>query len=264
MVREHGFTSVDEQPDPDSWVAVLDKLRAEPFYASYKSRTIELLRARDGATYLDLGAGTGEDARLIKDQASCAVVAADRSMTMATACRARGGVSAVVCGAANLPFADRSFDGSRCDRTLQHLQTPESAVAEMARVTKAGGRVIAVDPDYDTQVMELADQALARRVLRYRADHMLRNGTIAHRAASIFRQAGLTGIEAEAMTLIVRDPHAVVNVMGLRTWARTAAQDGFLTPEEADRYEALFDASVRAGTFCYGVTFFITWGLKVS
>ena len=183
---------------------------------------------------------------------------------MATECRARGGVVAIVCDAANLPFADMSFDGCRCDRTFQHLRTPESAVAEMVRVTKRGGRMICVDPDYDTQVMELADQDLARRVLRYRADHMLRNGTIAHRTASILHQAGLSRIDVEARTLVVRDSHAVDSVMGLRTWARTAAANGFLRSEDAERYEALFDGSVRAGTFSYAVTFFITWGVKVG
>ena len=70
MAPEHGFTAVDQQADPNSWVAVLDKVSAEPFYAAYKRRTIELLQARDGASYLDLGAGTGEDARLIKAQVS--------------------------------------------------------------------------------------------------------------------------------------------------------------------------------------------------
>jgi ubiquinone/menaquinone biosynthesis C-methylase UbiE len=165
MTPKHGFTSVDQQADPKAWVNVLDRVRAEPFYAAYKKRTVELLQAREGASYLDLGAGTGDDARLIRAQAKCIVVAADRSITMASTCRARGGVWPVVCDAQGLPFADVSFDGCRCDRTLQHLLTPESAVAEMARVTKAGGRVIAVDPDYDTQVMELGEQDLARRVL---------------------------------------------------------------------------------------------------
>jgi ubiquinone/menaquinone biosynthesis C-methylase UbiE len=76
MVPAHGFTAVDQQADPEAWVAVLDKLSAEPFYAAYKKRSVELLEPRDGASYLDLGAGTGGDARLIKAQAKCSVVAA--------------------------------------------------------------------------------------------------------------------------------------------------------------------------------------------
>jgi len=41
--------------------------------------------------------------------------------------------------------------------------------------------VVVVDPDYDTQVVDVEDQTLARRVLRFRADRLLRNGTLAHR-----------------------------------------------------------------------------------
>jgi len=263
MVPANGFTAVDQQADPEAWVAVLDKLSAEPFYAAYKKRSVELLEPRDGASYLDLGAGTGGDARQIKAQAKCSVVAADRSLTMAAACRARGGVLPLVCDAVDLPFPEMTFDGCRADRTLQHLRNPELAVAEMVRVTKVGGRVVTVDPDYDTQVMELPDQALARRVLRYRADHMLRNGTIAHRAGSIFRGVGLSSVQIETMTMVVRDPRAIDNVMGLRTWARTAAANGFLTPEDAERYEALFDETVRAERFLYSLAFFITSARKV-
>ena len=32
MVPAHGFTAVDQQADPEAWVAVLDKLSAEPIY----------------------------------------------------------------------------------------------------------------------------------------------------------------------------------------------------------------------------------------
>jgi SAM-dependent methyltransferase len=263
MAPAHGFTSVDQQADPEAWVAVLDKLSAEPFYAACKKRSFELLEPRDGARYLDLGAGTGADARLIEAQAECSVVAADRSRTMAAAC-ACAGVVTLVCDAAELPFPEMTFDGCRADRTLQHLQNPEFAVAEMVRVTKVGGRVIAADPDYGTQTMELSDQALARRVLRYRAKHMLRNGTIAHRASSLFRDAGLCSVQVETTKLVVRNPRAVDNVMGLRTWARTAAANGFLTPNDAERYEALFDETVRTEKFLYSLIFFITSGNKVS
>lgn len=259
---EHGFTSVDEQPEPDSWVAVLDRIRREPFYRAYKRRVLELLAPCDGGVYLDVGAGAGDDAREIATSARCGVIAADRSFTMASTCRARGGVHAIVCDAGGIPFRGATFDGCRADRVLQHIADPESALAEMVRVSKPGARVVAVDPDYDTQVMEFPDQEIARRVLRYRADRMLRHGTIAHRMPALFANAGMHSITVEPMTLVVRDPAAVDNVMGLRTWARTASEDGALSGEQADRWERIFDETARAGKFLYAVTFFITSGTR--
>jgi SAM-dependent methyltransferase len=253
---------VDKQEDPTAWVAVLDKLAAEPFYATYKRRCLELLEPRAGERYLDLGAGTGDDARAIASSGKSSVIAVDRSLTMATVCSKRAQIPAVVCEAGDLPFHDETFDGSRADRTFQHLLDPRRSLIEMVRVSKSGARLVTVDPDYDTQVMEFPDQALARRVLRSRADHMLRNGTIAHRIAGMFSDAGLGSVRTESVTLSVRDPTAIDNVMGLRTWARTAASYGYIPAHKADVWEQLFDKTVRCGKFLYAVTFFITVGVK--
>lgn len=260
---EHGFTSVDRQPDPGAWVRCLDKIRAEPFHAGYKQRLIELLDPRRGGWYLDVGAGTGDDAAQLLESSACNVIALDSSIKMAQTCRDRhADVESIIGDAGHLPFEDASFDGCRADRVLQHLPDSTLAIAEMVRVLRPGGRVVVIDPDYDTQVLELEDQALARKVLRYRANQMLRNGTIAHRAPAALAEAGLIDVNIEPRTLVVRDPTAVDNVMGLRTWARTAFFAGGLTEAELQRWEELFDATVAAGRFLYAVTFFVSWGTK--
>src|ERR1700693_4934623 len=127
----------------------------------------------------------------------------------------------------------------------------------MMRVTRLAGRIVVVDPDYDTQVMEFPDQELARRVLRFRADHGLRHGTRAHRMPAMFREAGLESVSGEPMTLMVRDPTAVDNVMGLRTWARSARSAGLLEAGDVTRWEELYDAAGAGGRFLYAGTLFI-------
>ncbi len=44
-----------------------------------------------------------------------------------------------------LPFADGSFDLAVTRHTLHHVARPERVVAELARVTRRGGRVLVVD-----------------------------------------------------------------------------------------------------------------------
>jgi len=44
-----------------------------------------------------------------------------------------------------LPFADSSFDLAGTHRTLHHVARPDRIVAELARVTRPGGRVLVVD-----------------------------------------------------------------------------------------------------------------------
>ncbi|ODB81689.1 MULTISPECIES: methyltransferase domain-containing protein [Micromonospora] len=254
----HGFTDVDRQPDPKSWVGVLDRLSGEPFYQAYQQRVRELLRPSSGRRYLDVGAGTGASAVRLRDDHDVTVLTVDRSLTMAVAMRARGLTRCAVADAHRLPFLDDSIDGAWADRTVQHLDDPRAAIRELARVVRPGGRIVLADPDYDTQVLDIADQDLARRVLRFRADCLLRNGTLAHQHAGILATLGLAEVTVEPRTLLVRNPNAADNVLGLRSWAGTAAQRGVLDPAEARAFEEQFDEAVEAGRFTYAVTFFLT------
>jgi SAM-dependent methyltransferase len=264
----HGFTSVDDQSDPDAWVRLLDRLGEEPFYAAYKARVLELLAPVAGGRYLDVGGGTGAAARSLREVvrresvgAEALAVVLDRSVAMARAASRRE-TGAVAGQAEALPFADASFDGAWADRTVQHLADPGRALAELVRVTRPGGRLVVVDPDYDTQVVDVEDQELARRVLRFRADHLLRNGTIAHRVPGLLNELGVDDPRVEPATLVVRDPTAVDNVMGLWTWAATAHDRGLLSAEEANAWPVQLDQAVASGRFLYAVTFFITAGTR--
>ena len=46
-----------------------------------------------------------------------------------------------------LPFADATFDSSFCVALLQHIADVAQAVREITRVTRPGGRIVAVEPD---------------------------------------------------------------------------------------------------------------------
>ncbi|WP_433286098.1 methyltransferase domain-containing protein [Micromonospora sp. CA-244673] len=254
----HGFTDVDRQSAPDSWVGVLDRLAEEPFYQAYQQRVRELLRPAPGRRYVEVGAGTGASAAHLRDENSVSVATVDHARTMAAAMKARGLAQCVVADAHQLPFLADTFDGAWADRTLQHLADPHTAIKELIRVVRPGGRIVLADPDYDTQVLDIADQSLARRVLRFRADVLLRNGTLAHQHAGLLAVQGLVDVTVEPRTLLVRNPAAVDNVLGLRSWAATAAQRGALDPAEARAFEDQFDEVVDANRFTYAVTFFLT------
>jgi SAM-dependent methyltransferase len=142
------------------------------------------------------------------------------------------------------------------------LADPDRALYEMVRVLKPGGTIVVVDPDYGTQVMELPDQRLARKVLGFRAHHALRNGTLGHQMAGRFVEAALEHVSVETKTLTVRDPLSLDGVLGLRSWARAASGQGIMDDDEVKRWEDLYDETVAQGKFLWSVTFFITSGRK--
>ncbi|MGH3078479.1 MAG: methyltransferase domain-containing protein [Gaiellaceae bacterium] len=257
---EHAFTAVDDQDDPSAWIDVLDRMREEPAYAAYKQRVAELLEPSQSGKYLEVGCGTGADALELASQFGVSVAGVDASSAMVHEARRRGLRDARVASADALPFDTSSFDGSWADRVFQHLASPVDALDEMVRVTKPGGRIVVADPDYDTQVVDVPDQELARRVLRFRADVALRNGTIAHRMGGLFADAGLTDVVVEAAPVVVRDPAALDNAMGLRTWAGVARERDMLAAEDAESWERAIDDAVAAGRFLYAFSIFVTAG----
>jgi SAM-dependent methyltransferase len=183
---------------------------------------------------------------------------------MVAEARRRGLSAAAVADAHELPFEDGSFDGAWSDRTFQHLADPAKALRELVRVTRGGGNVVVADPDYDTQVVNVRDQALARRVLRFRADHLLRNGTLAHRMPLLFRDAGVPDVRVEAVPVVLRDVTALDNAMGLRDWAAVAHERGLLPEDDVERWEREIDDAGAGGCFLYAFTLFITAGTAPS
>ncbi len=240
--------------------AVLDTLAEHAFYAAYKRRVRELLAPRRDGRYLDVGAGSGRASQQLSGEYGARVVAADRSYRMSALAASRGVPYVVVSDVHGLPFAAASFDGVYADRLFQHLDDQEIALRQIIRVLRPGGRMVLVDPDYDMQALEIEDQDLARRVLRYRADIMVRNGASAHRHAGRLIDHHFDDVGVEARTIVIRRPDIVDNVLGLRGWAHRAASQGYLSDADAHAFGRQFDCSAAAGKLMYALTFILTSG----
>lgn len=80
-----------------------------------------------------------------------------------------------------LPFDTSCVDLSICQMLLMHLGKPAKAISEMRRVTKKGGRVVAIEPDYlgmsffDT-TYEAVGFTLEERVKLWRWDRIVTLG----------------------------------------------------------------------------------------
>jgi ubiquinone/menaquinone biosynthesis C-methylase UbiE len=111
---------------------------------------LEFVGSSRVASYLDLGTGTGRILELVAPRASRAV-GVDLNGEMLTLARARieraalNHVQVRRGDLFQLPYGDGSFDLITVHQVLHYLEDPSAAVAEAARVLKAGGRLVIAD-----------------------------------------------------------------------------------------------------------------------
>jgi len=97
-----------------------------------------------GRRVLDIGCGKGRFARVFREQEPDAgIFALDISPEMLRFVPA--GIPAVAGSMTDLPFATGSFDGAYATESLEHAVEIGSAVAEICRVVRPGGRIAIID-----------------------------------------------------------------------------------------------------------------------
>jgi SAM-dependent methyltransferase len=132
----------------------LKHLRERWWDDAFTSFLEEMLRPKAGKRILDVGCGIGTAeahiARLRLSQVQLfgvdlLVHRLVEAIHTTRGMNARVGYAAA--DACHLPFRNGTFDSTFCVAVLQHIRDIDPAVAELARVTRAGGRVVAVEPD---------------------------------------------------------------------------------------------------------------------
>jgi ubiquinone/menaquinone biosynthesis C-methylase UbiE/uncharacterized protein YciI len=171
------FRHVDAEPHAAALIAALDEQASLPAIQRLRATAAELLRPRLGDRLLDVGCGTGEVARTLAGLIGSGgtVVGVEPSVTMLDEARRRTGAHVPVDFRAGdisrLDFDDATFDGVTSERVFQHLDSPTNAIAELARVTKPGGRLVVIDTDCGRHAIHGADPAVTARIVTVWSDN---------------------------------------------------------------------------------------------
>lgn len=118
--------------------------------ASIRRRLIAQLELPNSARLLEVGSGTGVIAGELSEQFPWRVFGVDIDLAAALFAASRGGPAhyAAADGFA-LPFPADVFDVSVCHFLLLWVHDPKELLAEMIRVTRTGGQIMALaEPDY--------------------------------------------------------------------------------------------------------------------
>jgi len=159
-----------------------------------------------GQRVLDVGCGPGSlTSELVKRVGASAVSAVDPSEQLASAARERHpGVDVRLAPAEDLPFADGEFDAALAQLVVHFMADPVRGLAEMARVTRAGGVVSACVWDHAGEQTPLAPfWRAAHEVDPDLEDESELAGAREGHLGELFRQVGLRNVEETALPIHV-------------------------------------------------------------
>jgi SAM-dependent methyltransferase len=130
---------------------------SEFLFRRMQEETLRALGARRGARVLDLAAGVGQDGRALAGRGISAVGTepSKRMTDLARIVARRDGSGSppqrwVRAWSEALPFRSASFDAAFCKGALDHFDDPLRCIAEAARVTRPGGRVVFSVANFDS------------------------------------------------------------------------------------------------------------------
>jgi ubiquinone/menaquinone biosynthesis C-methylase UbiE len=260
------FDRVDDSENTEKFVDFLDTVSGLERIKERRRRTFELLAAKPGQRILEVGCGTGEDARTLGAMVAPGgkVVALDKSEEMIAEAEKRSAganlpLEFVLGDAMDLDFDAESFDGCWIDRTLVHVPDPVRAVREMVRVLRSGGRFVAFEADVESFVVDSPHRELTRRILRFWCDNF-QSAWIARHLPALFRECGILQVFVEPRAMVWDFDFA--NQVLISGNLERAVEAGIVTSAEADLWLSHLENARDSGNFLCANMGFIVAGQK--
>jgi arsenite methyltransferase len=155
------------------------RVYSTPDVVQQRAEVLALLAAQPGERVLDVGSGPGFLVASLADAvgASGAVHGLDPSAPMNAVARALIGTrpwARIDDGdAVELPYPDGAFDAAVSTQVYEYVADVATALAELRRVLRPGGRALVLDTDWDSVVWHAADRDRHRRIMLAWEEHLV-------------------------------------------------------------------------------------------
>jgi SAM-dependent methyltransferase len=212
---------------------------------------------------IEIGCGSGAILGGIQPHPQHQIFGLDLDPTFLTLAREAVPVVHLTRGDAHsLPFAGETFDMVLCHFLLLWVRDPQTAVAEMVRVTRRGGAIMALaEPDYGGRLdypdlLAGLGQEQTRALRRQGADPL-----IGRRLASLLAGAGVKHVEAGVLGGRWATPPGP-DELALEWAVLESDLSGIIPEEELSCLRTLDEASWKRGERVLFVPTFYAWGTR--
>jgi SAM-dependent methyltransferase len=228
----------------------------------------EALSAGSGERILDVGCGPGFYVRELLEEVgeTGSIVAVDASPDMLALARQRceghHNVTFRDGNASALPVDDGEFDAALCVQVMEYVPEPTTALAEIHRALRPGGRVVIWDVDWATVWWHSADPERMRRVLTAWDEHLV-HPSLPRTLGIHLRDAGFESVAVTGhsfATLDYDDESFAAAMLGMV--ADFVPGRGGVTGDEAAAWKAEQRSRAARGEFFFEATQFCFTALK--
>ena len=259
------FSDVDSSGVAPELMAYLDGAAARPDMRALREQSYALAGLAEGQTVLDVGCGLGhavaEMAAIVGP--SGRVLGIELSAAMATEAARRIEVAHAevrVGDLLELDFPDGSVDIARAERVLQHVTATERACAELVRVVRPGGWVVAIDPDWTSLRVVGPDRGLVEEVgAAWLSIHPNPDGVLRLRGALL--DAGCSEVTTVPATTVHDDLAGAAELLPSLN-PNIPESNRPIGPELGERWFAALDGAQAAGRFWCALQFWTVVGRK--
>jgi arsenite methyltransferase len=242
----------------DRTARTLERMYSTPDVVAQRARLLQRLALAPGERVLDVGVGPGlllhDMARSLGEGGRAAGV--DQSEDMVAMTRARCAdldCDVRVADATALPFDDGAFDAVTSTQVYEYVPDMATALLEVHRVLRPGGRVAILDTDWDSVVWNTGDRARMRRVLDAWDEHL----HDPHLPATLAVKLGAAGFQVTGVDVIpLVNPHLHPHCYShgiLRIIERFVAGRGGVSEEEARDWGAELRALGESGAYFFSL-----------
>jgi arsenite methyltransferase len=246
-----------------------DRAYRTPDITRQRMRTLGTLQLEAGECVLDVGCGTG----LLADDMATLVgtdgrmVGIDASTDMLKLAEQRCAdlpqVHLKQAQAETLPEEDESFDAVVCVQVLLYVPDVPTALSEMHRVLRPGGRIVIVETDWRGTVLNSFDDPLTRKMLAA-WDNAVPSPNLPVRLRPLMKAQGFSAVSVDAFP-IVNTSRTLGDFSAdmLEQFAHYAQVQGAVSTAEAEAWLDDLRAKGEDGSYFFCVNRFIFSAVKI-
>lgn len=210
---------------------------------------------------LDLGCGTGSLLVDIPVKPGAAVYGLDLSLSSVKQAFVHAPSACLTCAdGVFLPYADSVFDLVFCHFVLLWTSNPAKVLAEMRRVTRPGGAVLALaEPDYGGRVDYPLELAVLGRWQTESLRHQGADPEMGRKLAGLFTGAGLNHVETGVMGGEWTHP-SLPGETGMEWAVLESDLAGRISPQEMEKMKQLDESAWQNGERVLFIPTFYAWG----